>query len=198
MEVKMIIGIPIKNFKEAYTRLEQILSPQERSNLSKALLGNIVDSFKDLDTKIYLITQDKEVKSYAKKLSISSYTSKTLGLNEEVQNFLENKHDKHSPWCIVHSDLPYINKFNAKQLLDDVRKHKLLASRSEDNGTPLIGGTVNITKFHYGKNSFTLHQNEAVKINTQLHILFSKEFSFEIDTEKNYLDFKKNIPNWYK
>jgi len=198
MEVKMIIGIPIKNFKEAYTRLEQILSPQERSNLGKALLGNIVDSFKDLETKIYLITKDKEVKSYAKKLNISSYTSKTLGLNEEVQSFLENKHDKYTPWCIIHSDLPYINKFIAKQLLDDVRRHKLLASRSEDNGTPLIGGTENITKFHYGKNSFTLHQREAEKINTQLHILFSKELSFEIDTEKNYLDFRVNIPNWYK
>ena len=194
----MIIGIPVKNFKGAYTRLEHIMSPKERTDLSKALLHNIVDSFKDLDAKIYLITKDKEVNSYAEKLNISAYTSKILGLNEETESFLESKHERNTPWCIIHSDLPYVNKFTARHLLNDIRNHKLLASRSEDNGTPLIGGTVKLSRFHYGKNSFNLHQKEAEKINTQLHILFSKELSFEIDTEKNYLDFKENIPNWYK
>ena len=194
----MIIGIPIKNFEGAYTRLEHILSPKERSNLSKALLSNIVNSFIELDATIYLISKDKEVNSYAEKLNISSYTSTKLGLNEEVQSFVDNKHDKNTPWCVIHSDLPYVNKFIAKQLLNDIRDHKLLATRSEDNGTPLIGGTEKLNKFYYGENSFTLHQREAEKINTQLHILFSKELSFEIDTEKNYLDFKENIPNWYK
>lgn len=194
----MIIGIPIKNFKEAYTRLGKVLSPRERTELSKALLSNIVDSFKDVEAKIYLITKDEEVISYANELKISSYTSKLLGLNEEVQSFLEIKYTNNTPWCVLHSDLPYVNRFTIKHLFNDISKHKLLASRSEDNGTPLIGGTQRLNKFHYGKNSFTLHQNEAKKVNTELHILFSKELSFEIDTEENYLEFKKNVPNWYK
>ena len=197
MEVKMIIGIPIKNFEEAYTRLEHILSPEERSALSKALLSNIVDSFKGLNTDIYLITKDKEVNRFAKKLNISAYTSKVMGLSKEVQNFLDNKYDRNTPWCIIHSDLPYVNRFNAKQLLNEIEKNELLASRSEDNGTPIIGGTKKINRFHYGKNSFSLHQKEAIKINALLHIIFSKELSFEIDTEKNYSDFKENTPNWY-
>jgi len=194
----MIIGIPIKNFKEAYTRLGHILTDIERSNLSKALLVNTVNAFKATESEIYLITKDSNVINFAENLNILFHSSHVAGLNEEVQSFLEKNYNEHTPWCIVHSDLPYINKYYAKQLVKDVKGHNFIASRSEDNGTPIIGGIKKLNKFHYGQNSFTLHQEEVAKSNSELSIIFSRELTFEIDTEGNYLSFKQQLPNWYK
>ena len=194
----MIIGIPIKNFEEAYTRLKHILTDIERSNLSKALLVNIVNSFKTTKSEIYLITKDTDVIRFAEKNNILFYASHLSGLNEEVQSFLNKIYQNDTPWCIVHSDLPYINKYCAKQLISDVQDHNFIASRSEDNGTPIIGGIKKLNKFHYGINSFTFHQEEVAKSNSELSIIFSRELSFEIDTEDNYLSFKQKLPNWYK
>jgi 2-phospho-L-lactate guanylyltransferase len=198
MEAKMIIGIPLKNFGKAYTRLKHVLTKDARSNLSKALLVNIVNSFKVTNSEIYLITKDSEAIEFAESLNILSYVSDTSGLNEEVQSFMEKFYQESTPWCIVHSDLPYINKFYAKQLFSDIKHYDFIASRSEDNGTPIIGGVKKLNKFHYGKNSFTLHQKEVAKSNSELSIIFSRELSFEIDTEDNYLSFKQQLPNWFK
>ena len=198
MEAKMIIGIPLKNFREAYTRLKHVLTEEGRSNLTKALLVNIVNSFKVTDSDIYLITKDTEAIEFAKSLNILSYSSDVTGLNGEVQSFVDSTYHTNSPWCIVHSDLPYINKFYAKQLVNDIKHHDFIASRSEDNGTPIIGGVKKLNKFHYGINSFTLHQKEVAKRDSELSIIFSRELSFEIDTEDNYLSFKQQLPNWFK
>ena len=198
MEVKMIIGIPIKKFTEAYTRLNNVISIDEKVYLSKTLLKNIVNCFSQSNNDIYLITKDEEAIDFAKELEVSSYSSSEEGLNLEIKSFFDEKYSPNSPWCIIHSDLPYINKFNAKQVEEEVLNNNFVASRSEDNGTPILGGTKSINKFHYGKDSFSKFKKEIEQINNELHIMFSRELSFEIDTEENYKEFTRKLPNWYK
>ncbi len=198
MEVKMIIGLPIKKFTEAYTRLNNVISLDERVHLSKALLENIVNCFNQSNNDIYLITRDKEVIEFAKELEVFSYSSSHEGLNSEIKEFFDAKVPTNSPWCIIHSDLPYINKFNARQVEEEIERNDFLASRSEDNGTPIFGGSKSINKFHYGKDSFSKFKKEIQEIGNELYIMFPRELNFEIDTEENYREFIDNLPNWYK
>ena len=116
MVTKMIIGIPIKSFNRSFTRLSNILTPSLRSELSKALLDNIISCLNNLDCQIYTISNNTEVINFAKERNVHNYSSKKNGLNNEVSEFVNNTYNGES-WCILHSDLPYINKFISKQLI---------------------------------------------------------------------------------
>ena len=47
-----LIGIPVRNFKNPMSRLENVLSVEKRIELSKGMFKNIVKSFENEDTKI--------------------------------------------------------------------------------------------------------------------------------------------------
>tara|TARA_B100001123_G_C14939865_1_gene879256 strand:+ start:53 stop:664 length:612 start_codon:yes stop_codon:yes gene_type:complete len=197
MVTKMIIGIPIKSFNRSFTRLSNILAPSLRSELSKALLDNIISCLINLDCQIYTISNDIEVINFAKEKNIHNFSSKKNGLNNEVSEFVNNTY-KGGPWCILHSDLPYINKFTSKQLIMDCNRNNYIGSQSKDGGTPLLGGKKIIDNFYYGHNSFRKHENEIQKNGERIFRIFSRELSFEIDTENDFKNFKKNLPAWYK
>ena len=68
-----LIGIPVRNFKNPMSRLENVLSVEKRIELSKGMFENIVKSFENDDTKIVCITNDAV-----------SYTHLTLPTNLRV------------------------------------------------------------------------------------------------------------------
>ena len=79
----MIIGIPIKSFNRSFTRLSNILTPSLRSELSKALLDNIISCLNNLDCQIYTISNNTEVINFAKERNVHNYSSKKNGLNND-------------------------------------------------------------------------------------------------------------------
>jgi 2-phospho-L-lactate guanylyltransferase (CobY/MobA/RfbA family) len=197
MNSKIIIGIPINSFDNPMSRLSDSIDLKTRQILQKALLNNTVNCFRDENIDIYLISTNKEVELFSKELDVKLYKAKVSGLNNEIIEFSKiiKNYEK---WSICHADLPYLNKFNISIFLNEIENNKIVISKSSDNGTPLIGGSIFFDKFQYGKNSFIKHIDNLKKQEIEFKQIFNKELYFELDTSQDFEVFIKNTPRWYK
>ena len=112
-----LIGIPVRNFKNPMSRLENVLSVEKRIELSKGMFENIVKSFKNEDTNIVCITNDELVIDYCKNNDIEIFSARKKGLNFELEEFLHSY--EYEYWTICHADLPYLNNFYAQEWIKD-------------------------------------------------------------------------------
>jgi 2-phospho-L-lactate guanylyltransferase (CobY/MobA/RfbA family) len=197
MNSKIIIGIPIYSFDNPMSRLSASVDLKTRQKLQKALLVNTVNCFKVENVDIYLISNSHDVEIIADELDVKLFRANVSGLNEEIIEFttlIKN----YKNWSICHADLPYLNKFNISVFLSEIENNKIVISKSDDNGTPLIGGSMFFDNFQYGKNSFIKHTSILKEQKIEFKQIFNKELYFELDTPLDYEIFSKNTPRWYK
>ena len=197
MNRKKIIGIPIKNLENPMSRLSEILTQEERIHTQKELIRNIVQTFKNNNHEIFLISTDNEVEILAKNLNVEVFKSNSSGLNKEVIEF-SKLFSNYDGWIICHADLPYMTKHFANTISAEINENEILLAQSKDNGTPFIAGTVNFNKFLFGKNSFNKHIKYLRENKYIYKQIYSTEFTFELDDEEDYKKFIQNQPKWYK
>ena len=197
MNRKNIIGIPIKNLENPMSRLAKTLDKKQRINLQIGLVKNIVECFRDNDNDIFLISNDSEIEKLADQLEINFYNTNSIGLNKEVVEF-SNNFKNYKGWIICHSDLPYITKFFAKTISQEIQGSDILIAKSKDTGTPFIAGSVNFSEFKFGVKSFEKHTKYLMQNNYEYRQIYSTEFTYELDDESDYQNFLLNQPRWFK
>ena len=197
MNRKNIIGIPIKNLENPMSRLAKTLDKKQRIALQIGLIRNIVECFKDNDNDIFLISNDLEIKKLANQLEINYYNTNSSGLNKEVIEF-SNNFKNYKGWIICHSDLPYVTKFFAKTISQEIQDSDILIAKSKDTGTPFMAGSVNFSDFKFGVNSFKKHTKFLMENNYKYKQIYSTEFTYELDDESDYQKFLLNQPRWFK
>ena len=136
MNRKNIIGVPVKNLDEPMSRLASTLDKKQRITLQIGLIENIAKCFKDKGNDIFLISNDLEIEKLANQLAINYYNTNLLGLNKEVIDFSKN-FKNYQGWVICHSDLPYVTKFFAKTISQEIQGSDILIAKSKDSGTPV-------------------------------------------------------------
>ena len=197
MNRKNIIGIPIKNLEEPMSRLASTLDRNQRIALQIGLIKNLAECFRGKDNDIFLISNDSEIEKLAKQLEIDFFNTKSAGLNKEVIEF-SNNFKNYRSWMICHSDLPYITKYFAKTISQEIEGSEILIAKSKDSGTPFIAGTVSFDKFRFGVKSFDKHSKYLKENKYEYKQIFSTEFTFELDDENDYQNFLLNQPRWFK
>ena len=197
MNRKNIIGIPIKNLENPMSRLAKTLDKKQRISLQIGLIRNIVECFRDNGNDIFLISNDLEIKKLANQLKINYYNTNSSGLNKEVIEF-SNNFKNYKGWIICHSDLPYVTKFFAKTISQEIQDSDILIAKSKDTGTPFMAGSVNFSDFKFGVNSFKKHTKFLMENNYEYKQIYSTEFTYELDDESDYQNFLLNQPRWFK
>ena len=197
MNSKIIIGIPIHSFDNPMSRLSESVDLKTRQSLQKALLVYTVNCFKGKNVDIFLISNSRDVEVIADELNVNLFKANVSGLNNEIIKFT-NQIKNYQNWTICHADLPYLNKFNISVFLNEIENNKIVISKSDDDGTPLMGGSVFFDNFQYGKNSFIKHTSTLTKQKIEFKQIYNKELYFELDTPKDFEVFIKNTPRWYK
>ncbi len=133
----------------------------------------------------------------AKQLEINFFNTKSVGLNKEVIEF-SNNFKNYQSWMICHSDLPYVTKYFAKTIIQEIEGSEILIAKSKDSGTPFIAGTVRFDEFRFGVKSFDKHSKYLKENKYKYKQIFITEFTFEIDEESDYQKFLLNQPRWFK
>ena len=197
MNRKNIIGIPIKNLKEPMSRLASTLDKNQRITLQIGLIKNLAVCFRDKDNDIFLISNNLEIENLASQLEINFFKTKSIGLNKEVIEF-SNNFKNYQSWMICHSDLPYVTKYFAKTISQEIEGSEILIAKSKDNGTPFIAGSVSFDAFRFGIKSFDKHSKYLMENKYEYKQIFSTEFTFELDDEIDYQKFLLNQPRWFK
>ena len=172
MNSKIIIGIPIHSFDNPMSRLSESVDLKTRQSLQKALLVNTVNCFKGKNVDIFLISNSRDVEVIADELNVNLFKANVSGLNNEIIKFT-NQIKNYQNWTICHADLPYLNKFNISVFLNEIENNKIVISKSDDNGTPLIGGSVFFDNFEYGKKSFNKHTSALAKQKIEIKQLYN-------------------------
>ena len=167
--------IPVTTFKNAKTRLSPFLSDEERENLLKAMLRDVTDTLKKYVDKIFIISRDDGVLSYAKSLNVNTILENdNSNLNKALTQAMKLCKGKTKKIIIVPSDIPLIGKTNIKMLIDAGKSLDFIIVPSKGGGTNMIimKPMAIHTKFEGFSYKKHVQTAERKKLNPQVHDSF--------------------------
>ena len=187
---------PIKSFKRPKSRLGDALSLSQRRILVKHMLSKVLLSQKKskLFNEHLVVTEDKEVINYVKKMGFKGLLQKKAGLNQGITE-ATNKAIKGGATSvlIIHGDIPRASSSILKSV---VKKHKKLlvehkkgitiSPDTAGEGTNcMICTPPNIIKFKYGPGSCLAHLESAHREKLQIRLFHSKKLGFDVDRDSD-------------
>lgn len=167
--------IPVSKFKNAKTRLSPFLSEEEREKLLKVMLRDVTDSLKKYVDKIFIISNDDDVLSYAKSLNLNIILeNEKSNLNKALTQAMKYCKGKTRKVLIAPSDVPLIGKTNVQMLIDASKNLEFIIVPSKGGGTNMIIMKPMAIRTKFEGFSYTEHVNAAEnkKLNPQVHDSF--------------------------
>lgn len=167
--------IPVTKFKNAKTRLSPFLSEEEREKLLKAMLHDVTDTLKKYVDKIYIISRDEDVLSYAESLNVNTILEdENSNLNKALKQAMKFCKGKAKKVIIVPSDIPLIGKTNIQMLIDASKSLDFIIVPAKGGGTNMIIMKPMAIHTRFEGFSYKEHVNaaERKKLNPQVHDSF--------------------------
>lgn len=167
--------IPVSKFKNAKTRLSPFLTEEEREELLKAMLHDVTDTLKRYVDKIFIISRDEEVLSYAEKLNLDTILEdENSNLNKALVQAMKYCKGKAKKIIIVPSDVPLIGKTNVQMLIDASKSLDFIIVPSKGGGTNMIIMKPMAIRTRFEGFSYKEHVQaaERKKLNPQVHDSF--------------------------
>ena len=167
--------IPVSKFKNAKTRLSPFLSEKEREKLLKVMLHDVTDTLKRYVDKIFIISRDEDVLSYAESLNLNTILeNENSNLNKALTQAMKFCKGKTRKVIIVPSDIPLIGKTNVQMLIDAGKSLDFIIVPSKGGGTNMmIMKPMGIrTKFEGFSYKEHVKAAERKKLNPQVHDSF--------------------------
>lgn len=167
--------IPVTTFKNAKTRLSPFLSEEEREKLLKVMLHDVTDTLKKYVDKIFIISRDEDVLSYAESLNVNTILENdNSNLNKALTQAMKLCKGKTRKIIIVPSDIPLIGKTNVKMLIDAGKNLDFIIVPSKGGGTNMIimKPMAIHTKFEGFSYKKHVQVAEKKKLNPQVHDSF--------------------------
>jgi 2-phospho-L-lactate guanylyltransferase len=167
--------IPVSKFKNAKTRLSPFLSEEERERLLKVMLQDVTDTLKKYVDKIFIISRDEDVLSYARSLNLDTILeNENSNLNKALTQAMKYFKGKARKVLIVPSDIPLIGKTNVQMLIDASKSLDFIIVPSKGGGTNMIIMKPMAIRTKFEGFSYKEHVNaaERKKLNPQTHDSF--------------------------
>lgn len=167
--------IPVTTFKNAKTRLSPFLSEEEREKLLKVMLRDVTDTLKKHVDKIFIISRDEDVLSYAESLNVNAIRENdNSDLNRALTQAMKLCKGKARKIIIVPSDIPLIGKTNIGMLIDAGKSLDFIIVPSKGGGTNMIIMKPMAIRTQFEGFSYKKHVNvaEKKKLNPQVHDSF--------------------------
>lgn len=167
--------IPVTKFKNAKTRLSPFLSEEEREKLLKAMLHDVTDTLKKYVDKIFVISRDEDVLSYAESLNVNTILeNENSNLNKALTQAMKYCKGKSKKIIIVPSDIPLIGKTNIQMLIDASKNLDFIIVPAKGGGTNMIIMKPMAIRTRFEGFSYREHVQaaERKKLNPQAHDSF--------------------------
>ena len=185
---------PIKSFKRPKSRLSDVLNLEERRVLVKYMLKKILLSQKKskLFKESIVVTEDKDVVKFVRKLGFKALLQKKPGLNQGISEAsLKAKNSGAKSILILHGDIPRTSASILKSVTNEhrklIKKFKKGITISPDSlgeGTNcMICTPPDVIKFKYGPGSCLAHMELAHRDSIQVRLYRSKKLGFDVDRD---------------
>ena len=167
--------IPVTKFKNAKTRISPFLSEEEREKLLKAMLHDVTDTLKKYVDKIFVISRDEDVLSYAESLNVNTILeNENSNLNKALTQAMKFCKGKSKKIIIVPSDIPLIGKTNIQMLINASKNLDFIIVPAKGGGTNMIIMKPMAIRTRFEGFSYREHVQaaERKKLNPQVHDSF--------------------------
>lgn len=148
----MLIGIPIRSFATAKTRLAEHLTADQRRQLAVQMATHAVTVAGSI-AEVVIVTGDSRVREWAHARSLTSIDDG--GSLDRAGSAIVHHAGQH-PWGLLHADLPWLEPRDLRIALAGFEDRGCVMAPSWDGGTSLILGSGPFT-FSYGAGSFHRH-----------------------------------------
>jgi 2-phospho-L-lactate guanylyltransferase len=179
--------VPIKSLDASKKRLASVLNPQERKDLTLAMLEDVLKALQTSTVdETVVISNDSTVLEFAHKLGAAYLAQKTSGLNPAIEEATELCIQKGAEAVLVlPADVPLLSSGDVDKIVElgNCEQQTVVLSTSYDGGTnALFQSPPNLIHACFGPKSFAKHVKEAHKRHVCLKLHYSKGVATDIDS----------------
>lgn len=178
--------IPVSRFSNAKTRLSPTLSADERENLLKAMLKDVIKVLKNSVHGVVVISSDKDVLKFVDNLNV-------LPLEEQGDTDLNGALSQAMNFCmkycsriiIIPSDVPLIKENHVQEMLKMGEDRDIIIAPAKGGGTNALLCPIPQMKTKFGECSFFEHIKEAQINKFSLSVYDSFYVSMDVNTAED-------------
>jgi len=190
--------VPVKPLKRGKSRLSDILSVNERTQLNKSMLENTLNTLKSIEEIDTVLVVSRDPAALAIARDFNARTVLEDG-NPELNTALRRatlvaKAYYINEIIVLPADLPLIKPDNIREFLSHISAppEMIIAPDLRKDGTnALYLNPVDLINFHYGPGSYNLHLTAAKKEKAKIQIIENEEFGLDLDVPEDLKRFKE-------
>ena len=184
--MKTFAIIPVSRFLNAKTRLSPTLSSEERENLLKSMLKDVIKVLKRTVAEVVVISSDEDVLKFVKDLNV-------LSLEEEGKTDLNGALAQAVEWCsnhcprvlIIPSDVPLIKEYHIDDILNRGDEIQVVIAPAKGGGTNALLCPSQGMEMKFGDCSFFEHIKVAQNNRFTWSIYDSFYLSLDVNTAED-------------
>jgi len=180
--VEGCVLIPLKRLEASKSRLSKYLSVEERVELTKCMLRDVLNVCLDSGfSRVLLITQGEIDFIYDNKIEVINNDKE---LNVALLEAISSIKGRFNSYLILPADIPLIEKSDLEQMKKLMESFDILISPSFDSGTNALfmkrGKEIEL-EYGEGKKSFLLHLENALNKGLNVVVFSNERIGMDID-----------------
>lgn len=196
--------IPVKPLNRAKSRLEDVLTSQQRADFAEAMLRHVLSVVSEVPqvTGTLVISRDPRALSIAR-----DYRAKTVheSTPSDLNPALERATEVVRLWhgqavLILPADLPFITHDDIATMayLGMDEPTVVIATDQEQNGTnAMLVRPAGLINYHYGVGSFALHAKTAIEAGATLKYFDTETLTLDVDVPADLDRYNQRVLDYH-
>ena len=188
--MKTLATVPVKPLHEGKSRLDGVLTADERYQLNHYSLKKTINTLAGLEDidGIIVISRDTDVLDIARSLRATTLLENGHGLNQalyQVNNTLDKACDR---VLVIPTDLPLLTGEDIQKVMELGRKQPvvvIIPDRCQKGTNALLVNPVGSIRYRFGSHSARKHAAEATKRDIPAIIAQIPGIGFDLDQEED-------------
>lgn len=190
--------VPVKPLVRAKSRLADVLTSQERENLSFKMLFRTIEVLKSCQAIDDVLVISRDTRVLAMVRTVDVHTVQESG-QPELNDALTRATSLLQSWgveatLVIPADIPLISEEDIEQIvhLGRYRGSVVASPDMAENGTnALFIHPPGLIEFAYGEGSFHRHVNATREVDAILHVYESDRIRLDVDTPEDLIQYSE-------
>jgi 2-phospho-L-lactate guanylyltransferase len=184
--------VPVKPLRRGKSRLANVLSLNERTNLNRYLLENTLDTLNGIPEieHVLVVSRDSEALAMARELgarTVQENGDSDLNIALARATIVAKTYATHGV-LILPVDLPLITSEDVQAMLDKIKDPPVVVvapDRYHDNTNALLVCPAGLIEYEYGPGSFQRHCDLAREVGARLEICELPSLELDLDNPED-------------
>jgi 2-phospho-L-lactate guanylyltransferase len=184
--VNTAVLVPVKEHRNAKSRMAAILTPEERAQLARTMFEDVACALTDLSTPAVVVTNSEDAAQRARRLGWrvlweTCQISESAAVDAASAQLLQ---EGISSVLRLPADLPLVTCTDLEQILSDgmpAPSTVLVPSVDRLGTNALLRTPPDLYPSRFGRNSFVLHMQEARRSQAQIRVIENSNIALDLD-----------------